>query len=443
MALKNVLFPPILTEQGVNLLGVVRAGLLVIAVALVGGGAWLAYAPLSGAVVANGVVKVDLNRKVVQHQEGGIVKEVLVRDGTRVREGQPLIVLQDVRVDAQLELVRKQLDVERVRAARLVLEQAYPAPLQFPQDLMERAKEPALAEVLAREELLHRARRVSLEEQLALYERQIKEVNDEAKALTSKMAAEEKGLQLQREELALNIDLARQNYVQRTRVIALERAVAEYESRREEHRAELARARQKVTDLHLKRLAAASNFRQQASDELKDANAKLLDLEERLRPSQDAARRQVIAAPAAGEVVNLQVSTPGAVIGPREVLAEIVPAEQPLMIEAQVRPEDINHVRVGVPADVRLTAYKQRTTPLVAGTVVYVSADRNTDTRTGQAYYVARVEVPVGALEEAGNLKLQAGMPAELYIRTDERTALDYLLAPITASLRRAVREPL
>ena len=420
----------------------VRAGLIVIALAVVGGGAWMAFAQLSGAVIAPGFVKIDLNRKVVQHQEGGIVKQVLVRDGERVKAGQALIVLDDVRVDAQVEQLRKPVDGERAHTARLEAERAYPAPLRFPRELTSRRDEGFVAEVLERETALHRTRRKLLEEQIALLRRQVKESQDQAAALVDQVKAEDKALALQKDELAVNQDLLRQNFVQKTRVMTLERAVAEYESRREQHRAELAQARQRITETELRIATLAANFRQQAADELKDSTARLFDLEERLRPSQDAARRQVITAPADGEIVNLQVYTSGAVVGPREVLAEVVPAEPRLVIEARIRPQDINHVRAGIAADVRLTAYKQRTTPLVEGTVSYISGDRLTDPRSGEAYYVAHVDVPPEALAAAGNLRLQAGMPAELYIRTDERTALDYLLAPVTDYLRRALREP-
>jgi HlyD family type I secretion membrane fusion protein len=440
---KGLLLPPIDPASGIDLRRAARAGVLIVALALLGGGAWLVMAPLSGAVIAPGFVKIDLNRKVVQHQEGGIVKEVLVRDGERVRQGQPLMVLGDVRVDAQVDLLRKQLDAERVRAARLEAERAYPSGLSLPRDLAQRAKEPTLSEVIEREQALYRARRKLVQEQIALLERQTKEGEEQADALRAQVLAEDRALALQKDELAVNQDLLRQNFVQKTRVMALERAVAEYESRREEHRAELAQARQRVTELLLRASSLTSNFRQQAADELKDTTARLFDLQERLRPSEDAARRQVIAAPAGGEVVNLQVFSAGSVIGPRDVVAEIVPAQPRLLIEARIRPEDINYVRAGVTADIRLTAYKQRTTPLVQGAVAYVSGDRIVEPRSGLGYYVAHIEVSKDAIAADGVNKLQAGMPAEVYIRTDERTALDYLLAPVTDYLRRSMREPL
>lgn len=438
-----MLLPPLDAAAGIDLRRAVRAGVVILALAFAGGGAWMVLAPLSGAVIAIGFVKLDLNRKTVQHQEGGIVKHILVRDGDRVRQGQSLFVLDDVRVDAQVELLRKQHDGERARAARLEAERAYPAALRFPQGLVARSGEASVSEGLEREGALHRARRRLVEDQTALLERQIAETGEQSDALAAQVKAEDRALELQRDELALNRDLFKQNFVQKTRLMALERGVAEYESRREEHRAELAQSRQRITELQLRIVTLTSNFRQQAADELKDTSARLLDLEERLRPSLDAARRQTIAAPVDGEVVNLQVFTSGSVIGPRDVLAEIIPLEQRLILEAHIRPEDITYVRPGVAADVRLTAYKQRATPLVAGTVTYVAGDRMVEQRSGLPYYIAHVEVLHSSLSEAGNLKLQAGMPAELYIRTDERTAIDYLLAPVTDYVRRAMREPL
>jgi HlyD family type I secretion membrane fusion protein len=268
-------------------------------------------------------------------------------------------------------------------------------------------------------------------------------VRAEAKALGEQISSEERAIALQKEELKANEDLLRQNYVQKTRVLTLQRAVAEYEARLGEHRAELARARQRASELDLRILSAQSGYRQSAIDELKETSNKIFDLEERLRPSRDAAERQQVLAPADGEVVGMRVFTPGATIGPREVLLEIVPAEKTLVVEARIRPEDVSHVRAGAEADIRLTAYKMRDTPLVRGRVSYLSGDRMVDPQSGAAYYLVHVAVAQEALAAAGNLKLQAGMPAEVYIRTDERTAIDYLLAPVTAGVRRSMREPL
>jgi HlyD family type I secretion membrane fusion protein len=418
----------------------VRAGLLAIGLGAAAFGAWAAFAPLSGAIIAPGYVKVDLNRKVVQHQEGGTVSAIHVRDGDLVKQGQELIVLDDVRIDAQLDLLRTQLDAERAKAARLEAERSYAARPVFPRDLLKRKNDPKMEEQLARETGLFRARRDALDTQIAVLRQQIEETKGEIEALSEQLAAEDRALKLQKEELAANQRLLDQGYVQKTRVLTLSRAVAEYEARHGEHRAQLSQARQRSQELELRILSMRNSYAQSAADELKESTSRIFDLEERIRPSSDAARRQKINAPIDGEVVGLRVFSVGSVVGPRDVLMEIVPKEKRLIVEARIRPEDINHVRAGSAADVRLTAYKQRTTPLVQGRVTYVSGDRLVESQTGVPYYTMHVDVPPDAL---GDLRLQAGMPAEVFVRTDERTTFDYLLAPVTSYFRRAMREPL
>lgn len=422
---------------------IARGGVAIFVVGVLGLGAWLVLAPLSGAVIAPGFVKVDMNRKLVQHQEGGIVKQVLVRDGEKVRQGQILVVIDDVRLDATLDLLRTQHDGERAKAARLEAERAFLPEVKFPAELVGRRNEPKVAELLQRETALFRARREALDSQVAVLRKQIRHTTDEAQALAGQIAAEERALKSQKEELAVNQALLQQGFVQKTRLMSLERAVADYEARWEEHRAELAKTRQRASELELRVLAQRNSYVQSAADELKETSTRLFDLEERLRPSKDASDRQRIAAPIAGEVVGMRVFSPGSVVGPREVLMEIVPEDKTLVVEARIRPEDINHVRAGYAAEVRLTAYQTRTTPLVAGSVNYVSADRMVDPQSGAPYYVVNVDVSAGALADAGNLRMQAGMPAEVYIRTDSRTAFDYMLAPVTGYLRRGMREPI
>jgi HlyD family type I secretion membrane fusion protein len=413
---------------------VIRGGLAVIVAGALAMGLWGFWAPLSGAIIAPGFVKVDLNRKVVQHQEGGIVRAVRVRDGDQVTQGQELVLLDDVRIDAQLDLLRTQLDAERAKSARLEAERSLAARPAFPKDLLK-------DEFRTREEALFRARRQALDSQIEVLRRQIRETGQEAEALDLQIAAEARALKLQKEELESNERLLAQGYVQRTRLLTLQRAVAEYEARHSERRAELSKARQRASELEFRILSMRNTYVQAATDELKEASARMFDLEERIRPSRDASERQKITSPIDGEVVGLRVFNAGSVIGPREVLMEIVPTQKRLIVEARIRPEDVNHVRQGIEADIRLTAYQSRTTPLVAGAVTYVSGDRLVDQQNGAPYYVVHIDVPETSLAVA-SLKLQAGMPAEVFIRTDKRSALDYLLAPVTSYLRRAMREP-
>lgn len=422
---------------------VIRAGLLVILIGFAAGGGWMALAPIAGAVIAQGSVKVDMNRKTVQHQEGGIVKEILVRDGDRVRQGQTLLVLGDVRVDAAFDSLKTQRDSELVRQARLAADRSLAREVAFPEELLARAEQDRkVAEVLQREETLFQARRQTLREQVRLIEQQARQAEEESVALRRQIAAQGRALSLQREEVEANRRLMAQGYVGSMRVKAVDRAAADYEARLGEQQAELAKARQRASELTLRVKTLENQFMQAAADELKESVNKLFELEERLRPSRDAAERQRIVAPIDGEIVDLKVTSAGAVVGPRDALLDIVPRDGKLILEGRIRTEDINFVRVGSEADVRLAAFKSRTTPVVEGKVVYVAADRLIDRASNMPYYTVHIDVPPDALKQAGDLKLQAGMPVEIFIRTSERTTLEYLLDPVTAFLRRALREP-
>lgn len=429
-------------EQAQDIRPVVRAGLLVVALGVVGFVAWSALAPLAGAVIAPGVVKVDTNRKLVQHQEGGIVKAILVRDGDRVEQGQTLIELNDIAVDATLDLVRTQLDAEWARNARLSAEQSLADSVEYSEELLSRGSDSRVKALMDRESSLFKARRDALESQITLLRTQIRETDSEILARRAQDQSDGSAIQLQREELVANEPLVVQGFISKTRLLTLQRAVTEYESRRGTNQAEMAQARQRVAELKLRIVTLRNDYMQQAENDLKESTARLFDLQERLRPTLDAAQRQHIVAPVAGEVVDLRVTTAGEVIGPRDRLMDIVPADQPLNVETMVRPEDINYVRIDGQADVRLTAFKQRITPIVTGRVTYVSADILTDPSNGAQYYLARVRVDGDSLELAGHLKLQAGMPAEVHFKTAERTLLTYLLDPALGYVMRGLREP-
>ena len=441
--LPQLLVPPIEADDTENGRRIIWTGLIVILVAFLGVGGWMAAAPLSGAVIAPGVVKVDTNRKTVQHQEGGIVKKILVRDGDQVKAAQTLIVLDDVRVDSALDLTRTELDGELARNARLTAERSLADNITYPKELTVRHGEPRVTDLIHKENALFTVRRGVLNSQIELLHNQIRETEAEITALDQQQKADDNAIRLQREELAANESLIKEGFVSKTRLLGLQRSVAEYEAKRGEAQADLAKARQKVAELELRILTLRNDNMKQATDELKESTTKVFDLQERLRPSKDAAERQLIAAPLAGTVVDLKVTTVGATIGPREPLLDIVPEKADLIVEAHVRPEDINYVHAGSDADVRLTAFKQRITPVVPGTLVYVSPDRLADrSNSAPPYYVAHVKITADALQQAGDLTLQAGMPAEVFVKTAARTPLQYLFDPVTGYIRRAMREP-
>ena len=404
--------------------------------------AWLAWAPLSSAVIAGAFVKVDLDRRPVQHAEGGTVRQVLVRDGQRVKHGEPLLVLGDVAVDADVNRLNYRVKAERASLARLEAEQAEARAVIFPPDVTETAKsDPRLAKLMLREGALFAARRDALLGQISLLRTQRDKVNDEKTAVRAQIAQALESQKHQRTELETNRHLLKDGFVSPTRITQLESGVADYGVKLEERRSELARAEQRIVDADLRIKTLESEYRQQASDQLKVTSARLSEIEQELRKSTDASSRQVIVAPAAGEVIDLKYTTPGAVIPPRETIAAIVPAETRLLTEARIHPEDINQVQLGQAASVRFTAFKYRSTRMVEGKVIYISADRLLDRGNNAPYYSVLVEADAAALMAAGDLKLQAGMPAEVYIRGEERTPLQYLVEPVTQVLRRAGRE--
>ncbi|HSB49631.1 MAG TPA: HlyD family type I secretion periplasmic adaptor subunit [Burkholderiales bacterium] len=439
--MRDLVLPALDVERAGEPWPLIRAGIFGTLLLVASIAVWVWIAPLSGAVIGPGQVKVDMNRKTVQHQEGGIVGEILVRDGTKVKAGQTLILLRDVRVDAGNEAVRTQLDAELAKAARLSAEQTGAAKIVFPAELTQRSSDPRVAEMLKHESSVFRVRREALTNQVALIRNQAREARDEIKARDVQLKADARAIKLQREELEQNMSLAKEGFVSKTRLLVLQREVAQHESRQAEGSAELARAQQKVSDLELRAETLRSTFAQEASNELRQSSAAIFELREKLRPAQDAEQRQRITAPASGEVVDLRVNSVGAVIAPREPILDIVPENPDLLVEARVRPEDVSYVKIDSPADVRLTAFRQRITPTVEGKVVYVSADRLVDKNTNAPYYAVHVRVSPEALHKAGDLKLQAGMPAEVFIQTAARNALQYLLDPILGFLQRSMRE--
>ena len=403
---------------------------------------WMAFAPLSSAVVAGAFVKVDLDRRPVQHAEGGTVREVLVRDGQRVSLGQPLLVLGDVSVDADMNRLTYRVAAERASLARLEAEQTLAGAIAWPQDVMAAAAADArVAEQVAKEKSLFAARREALVGQTALLRAQHERVVQERESLRAQIVQAGESMRHQKAELETNRNLLKDGFISATRISQLEATVADYGVKFEERRSELARAEQRLIDNDLRIKSLEGEYRQQASDQLKVSSSRLSEIQQEQRKTSDASKRQVITAPAAGEVMNLKFTSPGAVVSPREPIADIVPADPRLMVEAHIRTEDVNRVQLGQAAEIRFTAFKYRTTHLVEGKVFYVSPDRLVDRATNQPYYVAMVEADAASLAHAGEMKLQAGMPAEVYIKGEERTPLQYLVEPVTQVLRRAGRE--
>ena len=419
----------------------VVAGVAAIGIAAAALTAWSVAAPLGTAVVATGLVKVDTQRKTVQHRDGGTVRDILVREGDRVTAGQALVVLDDARIDASYDLARGQLDAVRMRQSRLAAERDAAATWAPDEDLRARLSEPRLADAAGRESVLFAARRSALEAQARLVTAQIAAVGVETAARQREHASLAVAMDSMQEEVQLNEELLEQRFVNKTRVMQLKRNVAEYRSRMDGNQAELAQARQRAADLELRLSTLRETFMQDVAAELRDVTGRRVELEEQVRTALDAMQRKVVTAPVSGLVLDLRVTTPGGAIGPRDALLDIVPEGQPLLVEARVPLDAIAELHAGAAADVRLTAYRQRTTPLIPGTVVYVSPDALVDRQSSAAYYLIHVKLDRGALAGAGPIVVQPGMGAEVYVRTHDRTALEFLVEPLVNATRRSVRE--
>ncbi len=399
---------------------------------------WASLAPVSGAVVAAARIKVELERKTVQHLEGGIVREIKVRNGQKVRAGEVLLVVDDVRGDAELALLEDQLRAERVRHARVSAETTLARDFTIDATL---AAEPSAAELLARERAQFAARRRTLDEQLDALQLQIGAARAQSSALESQIESIRESGRLSAEELALNEKLVAEGYVARARLLPLQRADADNRSRLGESRGELALAKQRAAELQARMADARNRYQQAATDELKTCAARLRELQERLRPSKDQVERQAIRSPVDGVVMGLRVTARGEVLAAGAAILDVVPSNEMLVVEARIRPQDINHVFADAPAQVRLTAFDARTTPLLPGRVTFVSPDRMSDAESGESWFAATVEVDAAALEHHPEIRLKAGMPAELFVTTSDRTLFEYLVSPITAFTNRALRE--
>jgi HlyD family type I secretion membrane fusion protein len=402
---------------------------------------WGMLAPLSGALIAHGTVKVDKERKLVQHLEGGIVQEILVADGQYVKQGQPLLVIADAKVDASVDALRHELDAELMRGARLLAERDGAAIMILPAELKDRASAPDVAELFRTEQHLFQSHRDSLSQQISILNHQITEAGQEIAGWDGQYQSGQRSLDLMQQELKTNEQLLDKNFISKNRISELQRQAAEYQTRLESYTAEQARARQKKLDMELQIVKLRAGYMQSSASELEDSTRKVNQLRERLRPSLDAQSRKVVRASVAGQIVDLKVHTSGGVVAPGATLMEIVPDNQELIIEAKIPVEGIDELHLNMLAEIRLSAYQQRTMQLLQGTVTYISADRLVDEVSHQPYYSIDIKVDAASLDAAGNIRLVAGMPAEVYLKTADRTVLDYLLAPITQSLRRGMRE--
>jgi HlyD family type I secretion membrane fusion protein len=421
--------------------GSILAGICVLVAFFGGLGGWAAYAPLNGAVVASGVVKVEGNRKSIQHLDGGIVKELKVKEGERVQAGQTLIVLDDIQARAMVLMLTQQYDVFRAEEARLLAELDGAPAVTFPPDLLRRRDDPNLRMLLNGESRQFEVRRTALNGQTSVLQQRVQELQEQIKGSRAQQTAQTEQLALIKSELADQNDLLAKGLTLRPRVLQLQRAESALKGQSGEIMGEVAKAQQAIGEIKLQIIQLQNGWMTDVAKDLREIQAKVLDVMPRLQAAQDVLNRTEIRSPYAGYVVGLSVFSVGGVIGRGDRIMDIVPTNKDLAVEANVNVNDIHDLHPGMRAELHFTAYKQRVIPVIHGEVIEVAADRFTDNHTGVPYYTALVKVDERELEQSKDVKLYPGMAVTVMIPTRERTALDYLLGPVVESFDRAFRQ--
>jgi HlyD family type I secretion membrane fusion protein len=414
--------------------GIVLAFLLIVVC-----GGWAFTAELSGAIVAQGSVKVDRNLKAMQHRDGGIVKEIAVREGDFVREGQVLLRLDDVQTRAELSIVRSQLTEFTARRARLLAERDGQAAIVYPDGFVESG--PEASKIAASETNLFSGNRTDRQSQKEQLEMRIAQIRKEIVGLEAQRAAKVNEIKLVEIENDKLRSLFDRGLIDNVRIYNGDREAARLHGGRGEAEAGVARAEASISEIRLQIIAIDQNSRTEAQRELTTVDAKLSELRERKIAIEDRLSRTDLRAPISGYVNELSVHTIGGVITPAERLVTIVPENAVLRAEAKLTPADIDQVKVGQPARLRFSAFNRNTTPEIPGKVAHVSPATTRDTVTGDIYYIADIEIKPEDMKPIGDRTLVPGMPVEVYIETEFRTAASYLAKPFLDQARRAFRE--
>lgn len=417
-------------------------GLVVIAAFVVGGIAWAATFSIAGAIVAPSFVKVEANRKNIRHRDGGIVKELHVQEGDKVEEGQILMVLDDILPRTQVEVYESQQLSLLGQRARFLAEAQNTSEISFPPELLARQSEPAIAVIIRDQTNLFQTRRRALEGQYEVLRTRMEQLRTRIGGVQGQIKAVARQSSLIEEELRdLNI-LLEKNLTPRTRVLAMQRAAAELAGQEGNLQAEVTRSQQAIGETELQLAQLGQQRSAEVAEGLRDAQLRLADVTPRLQAARETAALTIVRSPVAGYVLNLTQFTIGGVISPGERIADVVPVDAALRIEARIRPDDVHSVKAGMAARVKLLAYAARNAPPVHAEVVTISADRLQDQRSGEPYFTAELSLTPKDLADLQTfVRVVPGMPAMAMIDTGERTILSYLTSPITDGLRQSLVE--
>jgi len=410
---------------------------LLLALAVVGGiGGWAALTEISGAVVSSGTVVVESNVKAVQHREGGIVRKIRVKDGDVVEAGDLLISLDDTVTRANLAVITKQLKELTAQELRLEAERDDLKEIVWPEE-----RRNDLGDIERSQQLLLEARLNSKEGRKKQLNEQILQFNRQTDGLEAQVSAKESEIELIEEELSDLGGLLGKQLVSKSRVTALRREKARLEGEYGDLIAQIAQTREAISERKIQILQIEESYRAEVLERMQEVRSRIAQLEEQKIAAEDELTRVDILAPRNGFVHQLSVHTIGGVIAPGETVMHIVPREDQLIVETQVRPVDIDQMAPGQAARVRFPSFDRRTTPELNAKLLTVSPDLNQDERTGTTYYVARLVIDDDELDKLGNQTLVPGMPVETFMTTGDRTVLSYLMKPIIDQIAHALRE--
>jgi HlyD family secretion protein len=416
-------------------------GISILALLVFGVGGLAAMTELSGAVIASGLLVVDSNVKKVQHPTGGVVGELLIREGVRVHAGDIVVRLDETITRANLSIVVKAIDELAARQARLEAERDGEETVSFPPSLTDRKENPDVAKILSAEQKLFELRRAARSGQRSQLQERVAQLREEVRGLTGQANAKGNEVELIGRELQAVRELWQKNLVSISRLTQLEREGTRLEGERGQLTASIAQAKGRISEVELQIIQLDQDLRSEVAKELREIQARFSEYVERKVAADDQLKRIDIRAPIDGVVHQLAVHTVGGVIQAGEQLMLIVPESERLIVEARVNPQDIDQIKIGQRSLMRFAAFNQRTTPEVYGTVTRIAADIVLEQRTGASYYVVRIELSEKEVARLGPVKLVAGMPVEAFIETDQRSILSYLVKPITDHGVRAFRD--
>lgn len=417
----------------------VIAGFTTIIVSFGGFLGWAFFADLSSASVASGTVVVDSKRKTVSHFEGGVLSRVMIQEGDQVTAGQLLIKLEDTRARADLQGLESRRIGLIAKLARLRAEQAGTQAIGFPDELS--GDDVAVSDAMAAERAYFETRRASKNGRSSIQLATIEEFAERSKFLTIQIEAVDRQISLINEQRTAIATLVEKGFAQRARLIEIDTRLSQLAASRGELAGQRAQAVKAKGGAELGLTGIDRDFQSEIAGEITTSRLELADVIERIIGAKDVLRRLEIRSPQEGIVTNIRVRTPGSAVTPGEPLLDIVPESEPLLVEMHVGTRDVDSITVGSQAQIRLTAFNQRSHLPVAGKITYVAADQSIDEKSNVAYFVARAQVDPASLAANPDMRLYPGMPAEVLIVHKSRRAIDYLISPVTDSFNRAFRE--